>query len=105
VRQPDAQQLRVDVSEACDVLVVTVRGSAGHRQAEHLADALARVTALSPRSVVLDVSRATFVSSLCAGVLTSFRHAVARRGARITSVHPSPGEHPPSANAKPRATG
>ena len=89
VRQPETGALEVDVAEGHDgVVVVTPRGRAGHREAEWLAGELARAMVLRPAHVVLDLSGVEFVSSVAAGVLVSFRHALLRRGTRVTVATP-----------------
>ena len=84
MRQTETCPFEVEVSEQQDAVVVTARGDAGHRQAGPLAEALAQVMALRPRRVVLDLLGLGFLSSVSAGVLVAFRHAVLRGGTHVT---------------------
>ena len=84
------ESLSVQWVEDRGTVLVIARGDAGFRQAEVLRDALARVAALRPQRVVLNLSRLAFISSAGMGVLIPFKRALTRDGARPTLAAVAP---------------
>ena len=80
------QNLEVDVVRRDDAVLVTVEGYGGFDRSQRLAEVLAQVVRQRPRRVVMDLSSLDFVSSVAAGVLASFRHALTRRGCRLQVI-------------------
>jgi anti-anti-sigma factor len=90
MREQTRESLSVQWVEEGGTVLVIPRGDAGFRQAEVLRDALARVAALRPRRVVLNLSRLDFISSAGMGVLVSFKRALSRGGAGLTLAAVAP---------------
>jgi anti-anti-sigma factor len=63
--------------------VIRLGGEAGVAEANALEASLSRLSARRPARVTFDLRDLTAVSSLALGVLTAYRHAVARAGTRV----------------------
>jgi anti-anti-sigma factor len=86
VTATSSEQLRIGLSEEDGATVVRLTGDAGFRHADRLADALAAVAARRPPTVVFDLSRLKFISSLAIGVLVTFKYRLARQGGAMALV-------------------
>ena len=82
---PDAGSLGIELAlgETSGEVVVRVSGEAGVRQADRLTAALARLNALRPPLVTLDLAGLRSVSCLALGVLASFHRGLVCAGGRV----------------------
>lgn len=75
--------IQVNVGQACDDLVIRLKGEARVEFAGALMDGLLSSTAHRPAVVTLDLSDLRSISSLAMGVLAGFRRGVVRAGGRV----------------------
>jgi anti-anti-sigma factor len=73
----------VSIKETAAEVIVRIAGEANLGQVDELTAALLCVSARRPKSVALDLSGLSFVSSLAMGVLVTFRRGVVRAGGRV----------------------
>jgi anti-anti-sigma factor len=74
-------EIRNEVDEGTgEIVVVELIGSADLAGGEMLQRRLMRLAARHPRRVVFDLSRLTFIASMCMGSLTAFRRGCDKWG-------------------------
>jgi anti-anti-sigma factor len=78
-----SERLEILIEERSEDILVRLGGHAGFRQAEQLSAALLGLSAMKPRSVALDLSDLTSISSLAMGALVSFYRGLARAQGRM----------------------
>src|SRR5262249_19689704 len=76
-------RLDIEVVETKDEVVVRLRGEAGVPEALVLEASVMRLAAKRPACVAFDLSELTGISALALGVLTTYRRAAVRAGARV----------------------
>ena len=67
--------LMVDIAERGDATVVELVGAADLAGVETLQREMTKLCARKPAKVIFDLSQLSFISSICMGVLTSYRRA------------------------------
>jgi len=80
---PPTPRLDIEVVETKDEVVVRLRGEAGVPEALVLEASVMRLAAKRPACVTFDLSELTGISALAMGVLTTYRRAAIRAGARV----------------------
>jgi stage II sporulation protein AA (anti-sigma F factor antagonist) len=76
-------ELRIDMTESPQGLIVRIDGEAGYLAADALQGPMTRLLARRPHLVVFDLAGLTFVASLVLGALVSFRRALAHHGGKV----------------------
>jgi anti-sigma B factor antagonist len=84
-------EIEVENTRAC--MMVRVRGEAGAKCADDLERQLLPVTALKPKTLVIDLSDMTFISSIGLGTLLELQRGLALNGGVVRFAAPQPMVH------------
>jgi len=82
--------LEIEVENTRAFMMVRVKGEAGAKSADDLQRRLLPVTALKPKTLVIDLSDMTFISSIGLGTLLELQRGLALSGGVVRFAAPQP---------------
>lgn len=82
--------LAVEIVPNSNATIVTVQGAADVSGSAELDRKLTMLSAQRPRMVIFDLSRMSFISSLCMGSLIQFGHGMIKRGSKVAVAAAQP---------------
>jgi anti-anti-sigma factor len=76
-------ELQVSLAVVGEVTVVALVGEGAAGNVRQLETAITRLSAVRPRTVVLDLTRLSFVASLCMGCFVALHRSIATHGGMV----------------------